>query len=466
MAVARSRTSPMKTLASLVLSFLALIFIAMADKGSNFLGTSIGRRVASPSASIRSVAVTIPRAKSQQSGKCGEELPIIRRRTIPGLFVGPYLTQMAYPMISRGKSRSEVSLLSEPISDPHEILRRAIPVKDPVLDSLQSKLFSMQKGLGGWSSRQGRDSNTMIGTTGIEMRQDRKVSSPGELREMVREAASILNSQQEYLVTLPPENGKAKMVNAMNSLDQHLEALKSKLNGGSESGATVEEIYHLQQNALHSVSQMKTASVHKFPFEIPKEYASHERLLGRATAEVRVRTTPPGERPKTVTMELTIDGYNAPITAGRFVSLAKKGFYDDMEIQRSDGFIVQTGDAKKKVAEQIPLEIKVETQKLPIYEYTLESVSRFDEPVTLPFNALGTLAMSRNIDDPNSADTQIFWLLKDNDMTPSGTNVLDGRFAVFGYTTKNNDALRELRVGDKIESVRITSGLEHFKGGE
>eukprot|EP00466_Bigelowiella_natans_P021295 jgi/Bigna1/92923/estExt_fgenesh1_pm.C_990010 len=291
-----------------------------------------------------------------------------------------------------------------------------------------------------------------------------QVSSPGELREMVREAASILNSQQEYLVTLPPENGKAKMVNAMNSLDQHLEALKSKLDGGSESGATVEEIYHLQQNALHSVSQMKTASVQKFPFEIPKEYASHERLLGRATAEVRVRTTPPGERPKTVTMELTIDGYNAPITAGRFVSLAKKGFYDDMEIQRSDGFIVQTGDAKKKVAEQIPLEIKVETQKLPIYEYTLESVSRFDEPVTLPFNALGTLAMSRNIDDPNSADTQIFWLLKDNDMTPSGTNVLDGRFAVFGYTTKNNDALRELRVGDKIESVRITSGLEHFKG--
>eukprot|EP00465_Bigelowiella_longifila_P010710 CAMPEP_0185275466 /NCGR_PEP_ID=MMETSP1359-20130426/54035_1 /TAXON_ID=552665 /ORGANISM="Bigelowiella longifila, Strain CCMP242" /LENGTH=308 /DNA_ID=CAMNT_0027868819 /DNA_START=24 /DNA_END=950 /DNA_ORIENTATION=- len=305
----------------------------------------------------------------------------------------------------------------------------------------------------------------MIGTTGIELRTDRKVSSPGELRGMVREASNILKSQQDYLVALPPEKGRAKMMRAMEDLDQHLEALKGKLDVDSGSGATVEEIYRLQQDALHSVSSMKTASVKKFPFEIPKEYASHERLLGRATAEVRVRSKPrAGEGPKTVTMELTIDGYNAPITAGRFISLVKKGFYDDMEIQRSDGFIVQTGDAKKKVAERIPLEIKVETQKLPIYEYTLESISRFDEPVTLPFNSLGTLAMSRNVDDPNSADTQVFWLLKDSDMTPSGTNVLDGRFAVFGYTTKNNDALRDLRVGDVIESVRITSGLEHFKG--
>uniref|UniRef100_A0A7S3Z424 peptidylprolyl isomerase n=1 Tax=Lotharella globosa TaxID=91324 RepID=A0A7S3Z424_9EUKA len=130
---------------------------------------------------------------------------------------------------------------------------------------------------------------------------------------------------------------------------------------------------------------------------------------------------------------------------------------------RSDGFIVQTGQREGVSLETIPLEIAVEDQKTPIYGFTLEQISRFDERTKLPFNALGTLAMSRNVDDANSADTQFFWLLKNNDMTPSGTNLLDGRFAVFGYTTENADALYNFKVGDVIESVKIVKGMENFE---
>ena len=43
-------------------------------------------------------------------------------------------------------------------------------------------------------------------------------------------------------------------------------------------------------------------------------------------------------------MRLVADGYNAPVTAGDFVDLVDRGFYDGMTIQRADGFIVQTGD--------------------------------------------------------------------------------------------------------------------------
>ena len=43
-------------------------------------------------------------------------------------------------------------------------------------------------------------------------------------------------------------------------------------------------------------------------------------------------------------MTIVVDGYNAPVTAGNFVDLVDKKFYDGMEIQRADGFIVQTGD--------------------------------------------------------------------------------------------------------------------------
>ena len=41
---------------------------------------------------------------------------------------------------------------------------------------------------------------------------------------------------------------------------------------------------------------------------------------------------------------MVVDGYNAPLTAGNFVDLVDKKFYDGMEVQRADGFIVQTGD--------------------------------------------------------------------------------------------------------------------------
>ena len=32
------------------------------------------------------------------------------------------------------------------------------------------------------------------------------------------------------------------------------------------------------------------------------------------------------------------------MTGGNFVDLVQKGFYTNMKIQRSDGFVVQTGD--------------------------------------------------------------------------------------------------------------------------
>ena len=44
------------------------------------------------------------------------------------------------------------------------------------------------------------------------------------------------------------------------------------------------------------------------------------------------------------TLKIVVDGYNAPVTGGNFVDLVQRGFYNNMEIQRADGFVVQTGD--------------------------------------------------------------------------------------------------------------------------
>lgn len=57
-------------------------------------------------------------------------------------------------------------------------------------------------------------------------------------------------------------------------------------------------------------------------------------------------------------MKIVADGYNAPVTAGAFVDLVNKKFYDNMEIQRADGLVVQTGRPEGNVrAAAVPARI-------------------------------------------------------------------------------------------------------------
>jgi len=171
-------------------------------------------------------------------------------------------------------------------------------------------------------------------------------------------------------------------------------------------------------------------------------------------------------------MKITVDGYNAPLSAGDFVDLAKRGFYNGMEIQRADGFVVQTGRPEGEIegfvesngeVRRIPFEVMVEGDKVPVYEETLEDNGRFNEQPVLPFNAFGTMALARAEFEANSASSQFFFLLKESELTPTGSNLLDGRYAVFGYVTEGQDLLKDLQVGDKIEYVKVTGGLDNLK---
>ena len=67
-------------------------------------------------------------------------------------------------------------------------------------------------------------------------------------------------------------------------------------------------------------------------------------LQGRAYLEARIKLKE--KRYNNVgggVMKIVVDGYNAPVTAGAFVDLVEKKFYDGMEVQRADGLVVQTG---------------------------------------------------------------------------------------------------------------------------
>lgn len=115
---------------------------------------------------------------------------------------------------------------------------------------------------------------------------------------------------------------------------------------------------------------------------------------------------------------MMIDGYNAPITGGNFLDLVSSGFYNGMKIQRSDGFVVQTGEASEaKKLRTIPLEIMLKGDATPMWGSTTEQDGRGYAATTLPFQSFGALGMARTEDDTDSASSQFFWLLFDSDLT-------------------------------------------------
>merc|ERR1719182_781000 len=143
---------------------------------------------------------------------------------------------------------------------------------------------------------------------------------------------------------------------------------------------------------------------------------------------------------KEAKMEMILDGYTTPLTSGNFLDLVSKGFYNGMAIQRADGFVVQTGDPygpdgdPKKEPRRVPLELFVDGDKAPTYGETTEEGSRGGAATVLPFQAYGALGMARDEYEADSASSQFFWLLFDSDLTPAGKNLLDGRYACFGYS--------------------------------
>ena len=72
---------------------------------------------------------------------------------------------------------------------------------------------------------------------------------------------------------------------------------------------------------------------------IPEEYAGLPRLTRRATVEFVVKKADgskfdvDGVLFDRAHLQMVVDGFNAPITAGNFVDLVDKGFYKNMQVQ-------------------------------------------------------------------------------------------------------------------------------------
>tara|TARA_B100000700_G_C15044308_1_gene857066 strand:+ start:2309 stop:3385 length:1077 start_codon:yes stop_codon:yes gene_type:complete len=321
------------------------------------------------------------------------------------------------------------------VKDPFAILRNALPIDQKELRELQHKL---------------EDTSDLV-----------RGSRWPAINKAASSAQFLLNKRKSQIIASIPEARVGEAEEILSSLKKNLVSLgefaseKDKLNFINKRRESLKLIGDLESLVLNE----------KFPYSIPSEFDNLPRLYGRSNVSIN---TTKGE------MQAVIDGYNAPLTAGAFIDLALKGFYDGLPINRAEEFFVlQTGDPKgpeigyidpdTKKERNIPLEIRVPSKKETLYNETFEELGLYTETPTLPFSTLGTLGWAHSNESLDDGSSQFFFFLYEAELNPAGRNLIDGRNAAFGYVIDGAEILNELDVNDKILSIKVLNGSEYLK---
>jgi len=377
----------------------------------------------------------------------------------------PFLNEIHSSVVADAKEMASGSG-SRVNKDPESLLRLGLPIpKDKEIRKFQAVLEEIRQDIS--------TKRKSAAIDGVKKTKSTLKAKQGEFAKVCRDPSVCTATMTEMNALLDPLS--ANVADAANVL-----------NGSDQERISLDKAYNLQDQLQKLLTELEEQMVPAgYATPVPDDYSDLPQLKGgRATIEF-VLNKPGGvfdiegvnfDQAK---MKMVIDGFTAPVTGGNFVDLVNKGFYTNMKIQRSDGFVVQTGDpdgpadgyvgtpsksiGKGKHGERlIPSEIFIKGDKGPFYESTIEDEGRGGEATVLPFSSYGAMGWARDEYDPNSGSSQFFWLLFDSDLTPAGKNVLDGRYPVFGYVVEGADFLRDIKEDDVIVSAKVTSGLEYL----
>jgi peptidylprolyl isomerase len=319
------------------------------------------------------------------------------------------------------------------ITDAKAILRYALPINSPDLRKVQASLEDI--------------------SYQIRSKRWQKISSD------IKQANSVLATRSEAILQTVPEERRTAGAELLEQIKTGVAAL------GTAAEAKDKETVQGQRNGvLDKIGDLEASMVTGFPYEVPAEYRNLPQLKGRATIAM---TTTKGD------LEIVVDGYSAPVTAGNFVDLVQRGFYNKLPFTRAeDSYVLQVGDPpgdevgfidpKTKKYRAVPLEVLVKGDAKPTYGITLEDAGRYNDAPVLPFSSFGALAMARPEPEPNGGSSQFFFFLFEPELTPAGRNLLDGRYAVFGYVTAGQDVLDAMTATDGVVSAKVVKGLENL----
>jgi peptidylprolyl isomerase len=319
------------------------------------------------------------------------------------------------------------------ITDPSALLRNALPVAPGDLQDLQHRLEA----------------------TSVDLRAKRWSA----LGQVAQRSQSLLGSKRAAILDRFEPDQRTLVEELLDGVSNQLQKL-------AEAASSQDRDAYLEARrlALGAIGSAEDMLVKDFPFAIPPEYDALPRLLGRAT--VRLSTT----KGDLITV---VDGFNAPLTAGAFVDLVQRGFYDGLPFNRAEDFyVLQTGDPqgpgdgfidpRTKAERRVPLEIRVPGQAEPYYNQTFEELGLFKAEPVLPFNAKGTLGWAHSDQDLADGSSQFFLFLSEPELTPAGLNLIDGRYAAFGYVVDGFDVLDNLTAEDGIVSAKVLEGTQNL----
>jgi len=136
-----------------------------------------------------------------------------------------------------------------------------------------------------------------------------------------------------------------------------------------------------------------------------------------------------------ITIKLFED--KAPITAGNFIDLVERGFYDGLKFHRYEpGFVIQGGDPLGNGSGGF---IDPQTKR--------ERRIKLEVSPELKHGEAGGVAMARS-QDPNSASCQFY-------ITLGPAAFLDMNYAVFGRVVDGMAAVKQLRAGDVMNKIAL-----------
>jgi peptidylprolyl isomerase len=176
------------------------------------------------------------------------------------------------------------------ITDGKALLRYALPIENKQVRDIQASLEDIANQLRG------------------------KRWSP--ISRDVTKAGVILSDRTDKILGDIPDERKPQAEALIADMNKDIALIRDAVEAKDK-----ENTWSLRGKLLDQVGELEELMVKDFPFEVPAEYSNLPQLKGRATVEM---TTSKGN------LTVVVDGYSAPVTAGNFVDLVERGFYNGL----------------------------------------------------------------------------------------------------------------------------------------
>ncbi|XP_026452575.1 peptidyl-prolyl cis-trans isomerase CYP37, chloroplastic-like, partial [Papaver somniferum] len=292
----------------------------------------------------------------------------------------------------------------------------------------------------------------------------------GTMEGNVKKAIKIAKDEKESIFNSMPTDLKEKGSALYTSLLEGKGGLQSLLNSIKEKDP--DRVSVGLASSLDTIAELELLQAPGLSFLLPGQYSKYPRLAGRGTVEFTVEKgdgstfsqvagAEPKNKPQFRSLQVVIDGYSAPLTAGNFAKLVLGGAYDGVKLNTVNQAILSANEEKSN-GYSIPLELMPSGQFEPLYKSKL-SIQDGQLPV-LPLSVYGAIAMAHSdISEEDSSPFQFFFYLYDKrNAGLGGLSFDEGQFSVLGYTTVGRDVLPQIKTGDIIRSAKLVEGQDRL----